>query len=226
MNNPQAMKKLLNMKKLLMIVGMMLAAALAPVWAAEQAQPATDGKTPPATIAWGEAVDGVQVGLVPLGGDADASWGPSSSFQCHRHELQRHVMPSPEEKLNALKTRCCELCGAPKPWGATFVEGKPMRMELHVRNLANEARSLCNAGVRNAPGVCRYWKFTFSSAGGGTSWTAVWAVKPRVPPESDLKLGFGERNETALEQQLGERVGSLATDKVGASPASRRASTP
>ena len=44
------------MKKLLMIVGMMLAAATAPVWAAEQVQPATDGKNPPATIAWGEAV--------------------------------------------------------------------------------------------------------------------------------------------------------------------------
>jgi len=47
MNRKQAMKKLLNMKKLLMNVGMMLAAALAPVWAAEQAQQATDGKTPP-----------------------------------------------------------------------------------------------------------------------------------------------------------------------------------
>lgn len=75
------------MKKLLMIAGMMLAAATAPVWAAEQAQPATDGKNPPATIAWGEAVDGVQVGLVPLGGNA--SWEPF--FQCGRHARQRHI---------------------------------------------------------------------------------------------------------------------------------------
>jgi len=67
------------MKKLLMIVGMMLAAALAAVWAAEQAQPATDGKNPPATIAWGEAVDGVQVGLVPLGGAPGDGWGKNKT---------------------------------------------------------------------------------------------------------------------------------------------------
>jgi hypothetical protein len=80
------MKKLLNMKKLLMIVGMMLAANLTvPLWAAEQAQPATDGKNPPATIAWGEAVDGVQVGLVPLGGVKGDGWGKEQDlFHCPR----------------------------------------------------------------------------------------------------------------------------------------------
>ena len=36
------------MKKLLVIVGMMLAAASAPVWAAEEAQPPEAGKHPPA----------------------------------------------------------------------------------------------------------------------------------------------------------------------------------
>ena len=174
------MKKLLNMKKLLMIVGMMLAAATAPVWAAEQAQPATDGMNPPATIAWGEAVDGVQVGLVPLGGDADASWGPSSSFRCHRHELQRHVMPSPEKKLNALKTRCCELCGAPKPWGATFAEGQPMVFEMHLRN----------AGDKNVivGGIHRWFTFVFTPAGGGVPEQATYTTQAAESPPGDREL--------------------------------------
>lgn len=210
------MKKLLNMKKLLMIVGMMLAAAMAPVWAAEKVQPAEAGANPPATIAWGEAVDGVQVGLVPLGGDADASWGPSSSFQCHRHELQRHVMPSPEEKLNALKTRCCELCGAPKPWGATFVEGKPMRMELHVRNLAKEARSVYDASHGG------HWSFTFTQVGGGKVWKTSWSREDERTMEgiarSTIKLAVGQQNAVEMDMER-HSLGLLNLD--GGQPAIR-----
>ena len=175
------MKKLLNMKKLLMIVGMMLAANLTvPLWAAEQAQPATDGKNPPATIAWGEAVDGVQVGLVPLGGDADASWGPSSSFQCYRHALQRHTIPTPQEKEKAVKTRCCELCGAPKPWGATFAEGQPMVFEVHLRN----------AGDKNVivGGVHRWFTFVFTPAGGGVPRQATYTTQAAESPPGDREL--------------------------------------
>ncbi len=179
------------MKKLLMIVGMMLAAASAPVWAAEEmAKPA------PATIAWGEAVSEVQAGLVPLGGTT--GW---KGFLCpdHTSGIAKHAM---SDEMAARK-RCCRVCGAPKPWSATFSEGEPMRMELHVRNLAKEERSLCNAGVRNAPAVCREWHFTFTPAGDGTSWTPFWPVKATVPPESDLKLGVGDQNEAVLEQHLG-----------------------
>jgi hypothetical protein len=78
-----------------------------------------------------------------------------------------------------------------------------MRMELHVRNQAKEACSLLNAGVRNAPAVCREWHFTFTPAGDGTSWTPFWPVKAKVPSESDLKLGVGDQNEAVLEQHLG-----------------------
>jgi hypothetical protein len=171
------MKKLLNMKKLLMIVGMMLAANLTvPLWAAEQAQPATDGKNPPATIAWGEAVDGVQVGLVPLGGNA--SWGPF--FQCYRHARQRHTARTPQEKEKAVKTRCCELCGAPKPWGATFAEGQPMVFEVHLRN----------AGDKNVivGGVHRWFTFVFTPAGGGVPRQATYTTQAAESPPGDREL--------------------------------------
>jgi hypothetical protein len=208
------MKKLLNMKKLLMIVGMMLAANLTvPLWAAEQAQPATDGANPPATIAWGEAVDGVQVGLVPLGGDA--SWWPF--FQCYRHALQRHTMiPTPQEKEKAVKTRCCELCGAPKPWGATFAEGQPMRMELHVRNLAKEARSVYDASHGG------HWSFTFTQVGGGKVWKTSWSIEDERTMEgiarSTIKLAVGQQN--AVEMDLERHsLGLLNLD--GGQPAIR-----
>jgi hypothetical protein len=138
------MKKLLNMKKLLMIVGMMLAAAMAPVWAAEKVQPAEAGANPPATIAWGEATNGVQVGLVPLGGVKGDGWGKEQDlFHCPR--CAQDVYAAVVNRTVAAQKRVCAVCVAPKPWSATFVEGKPMRMELHVRNLAKEARSVYDA---------------------------------------------------------------------------------
>jgi hypothetical protein len=206
------MKKLLNMKKLLMIVGMMLAANLTvPLWAAEQAQPATDGKNPPATIAWGEAVDGVQVGLVPLGGDA--GW---RGFLCPRHARDRHEEPSLEQRQKAVKTRCCELCGAPKPWGATFAEGQPMRMELHVRNLAKEARSVYDASHGG------HWSFTFTQVGGGKVWKTSWSIEDERTMEgiarSTIKLAVGQQN--AVEMDLERHsLGLLNLD--GGQPAIR-----
>ena len=118
---------MMKIKRLIQILAM-----AATAWAAEATQPAEAETNPPATVAWGDAVNGVQIGLVPLG---RSGW---NGFQCARHALQRHAMPSPEEKQKAVKTRCCELCGASKPWGVTFFEGEgePMRMELHFRNLS------------------------------------------------------------------------------------------
>ena len=167
------------MKKLLMVVGMMLAAVMA-AWADRIALPKEAEKTPPATIEWGEAVDGVQIGLVPLGGDA--SWVPF--FQCPRHARQRHVMPSPQEKEKAIKTRCCELCGAPKPWGATFVEGEPMRFEVHMRNTGDK-------GVR-VGGVHHWFTFVFTPAGGGVPRQAIFTPQvPMAPPGGGELPGNG-----------------------------------
>jgi hypothetical protein len=209
------MKKLLNMKKLLMIVGMMLAAATAPVWAAEQAQPATDGKTPPATIAWGEAVDGVQVGLVPLGGAPGDGWGKEQDvFYCPRRA--QGVYGAVVNRTVAAQKRVCAVCVAPKPWSATFVEGKPMRMELHVRNLAKEARSVYDASHGG------HWSFTFTQVGGGKVWKTSWSREDERTMEgiarSTIKLAVGQQN--AVEMDLERHsLGLLNLD--GGQPAIR-----
>jgi hypothetical protein len=209
------MKKLLNMKKLLMIVGMMLAAATAPVWAAEQAQPATDGMNPPATIAWGEAVDGVQVGLVPLGGTPGDGWGKEQDlFYCPR--CAQGVYGAVVNRTVAAQKRVCAVCVAPKPWSATFVEGKPMRMELHVRNLAKEARSVYDASHGG------HWSFTFTQVGGGKVWKTSWSREDERTMEgiarSTIKLAVGQQN--AVEMDLERHsLGLLNLD--GGQPAIR-----
>jgi hypothetical protein len=209
------MKKLLNMKKLLMIVGMMLAAATAPVWAAEQAQPATDGMNPPATIAWGEAVDGVQVGLVLLGGTPGDGWGKEQDlFYCPR--CAQGVYGAVVNRTVAAQKRVCAVCVAPKPWSATFVEGKPMRMELHVRNLAKEARSVYDASHGG------HWSFTFTQVGGGKVWKTSWSREDERTMEgiarSTIKLAVGQQN--AVEMDLERHsLGLLNLD--GGQPAIR-----
>jgi hypothetical protein len=209
------MKKLLNMKKLLMIVGMMLAAATAPVWAAEQAQPATDGMNPPATIAWGEAVDGVQVGLVPLGGTPGDGWGKEQDlFYCPR--CAQGVYGAVVNRTVAAQKRVCAVCVAPKPWSATFVAGKPMRMELHVRNLAKEARSVYDASHGG------HWSFTFTQVGGGKVWKTSWSREDERTMEgiarSTIKLAVGQQN--AVEMDLERHsLGLLNLD--GGQPAIR-----
>jgi RNA polymerase sigma factor (sigma-70 family) len=132
--------------------------------------PPTPATNDTATIAWGEAVNGVQIGFVPLG--ASEVW---AGFQCARHALERHAMPSPEKRMNALKTRCCEICGAPKPWSATFVEGKPLSFEVHMRNSGD--KTLIVGGVH------RWFTFVFTPAGGGVPRQATYTSQtPEAPP--------------------------------------------
>jgi hypothetical protein len=144
-------------------------------WAAEMAAPDTT-KLTPATIAWGEAVSGVQAGLVPLG--PNGRWIPS--FQCGCDALRRHAMPSPEEKEKAAKTRCCELCGAPKPWSATFVEGKPLAFEVHMRNTGD--KTLIVGGVH------RWFTFVFTPAGGGVPRQATYTSQALEAPPGQRDL--------------------------------------
>jgi hypothetical protein len=209
------MKKLLNMKKLLMIVGMMLAAAMAPVWAAEKVQPAEAGANPPATIAWGEATNGVQVGLVPLGGVKGDGWGKEQDlFHCPR--CAQGVYGAVVNRTVAAQKRVCAVCVAPKPWSATFVEGKPMRMELHVRNLAKEARSVYDASHGG------HWSFTFTQVGGGKVWKTSWSREDERTMEgfarSTIKLAVGQQN--AVEMDLERHsLGLLNLD--GGQPAIR-----
>jgi hypothetical protein len=185
------------MKKLLMIVGMMLAAASAPVWAADEAQQLEAGKHPPATIAWGEAVNGVQAGLVPLGGVKGDGWGEGRDlFFCPKcANRPRKACMDPD---SACAGRICAVCQAPKPWNATFIEGEPMGMELHFRNLAKEVRSLYDAGYG------QHWRFTFAPrpAGPAPVFKTVWTPRKDARELATIELrGIGQM---ALELEPGE----------------------
>ena len=163
----------------LMIVGMMLAAAMAPVWAAEKVQPAEAGANPPATIAWGEAVDGVQVGLVPLGGVKGDGWGKEQDlFHCPR--CAQDVYAAVVNRTVAAQKRVCAVCVAPKPWGATFAEGQPMVFEVHLRN----------AGDKNVivGGVSRWFTFVFTPAGGGVPRQATYTTQAAESPPGGREL--------------------------------------
>ncbi len=185
---------------------------------AEQKSPPLDTVTnAAATIAWGAVTNELQAGLVPLGKGAEGDWGKDeeSIFFCPKcaGKPRKHCMDPSE----AAKKRICAVCGKAKPWSATFIEGEPMRMELHLRNLAKETRSILGAGVKYESGFCRNWEFTFAPAGGGTSWTEFNTVPwAEPPPLVDLKLGVGESNEAAVELLLG-RKGYLFRDRQGRS---------
>ncbi len=199
----------------LMIVGMMLAAALAPVWAAEQAQPATDRKNPPATIAWGEAVDGVQAGLVPLGGMKEA-WGnrslyyvsPSNPFECPNCAGKPVNRSMPD--YTAAEKRVCRVCGAPKPWGAAFVAGEPMRLEVHLKNTGKEAYTLYDARWGE------WWRFSVTAVGSGKTWDVLLGM-PEVERtvesvnQSTIPLAAGQQKAVVFD--LGDDRVSFADPK-------------
>jgi hypothetical protein len=196
------------MKSLPMIAGMMLATAMAPVWAAEKAQPAESGANPPATVAWGAVTNELQAGLVPLGGIK--GW---VGFVCPVHA--KGVDKSRPQEEAAAK-RICVGCTAPKPWSAMFVEGEPLRMELHFRNLAKEACSLYDASHGE------HWSFTFTQVGGGKVWKTSWSREDERTMEgiarSTISLAVGQQN--AVEMGL-ERHSLGLLNPDGGQPASR-----
>ena len=85
---------------------------------------------------WGVPVNGLQAGLVPLGGDAAKGWGEGDSpFFCPdcANKARKHCMlPS-----SAAEGRVCAVCGRPRPWSATFAEGEPQVLEFHLRNVGD-----------------------------------------------------------------------------------------
>lgn len=197
------------MKKALMIVGMLLATAMAPVWAVEKAQPAESGANPPVTVAWGAATNELQVGLVPLGGVK--GW---ERFLCPDHT--NGISDASMLDETAVRKRCCRVCAMPKPWSATFIEGEPMRMELHFRNLAKEACSLYDVSHGE------HWSFTFTQVGSGKVWKTSWSIEDERTMEgiarSTIKLAVGQQN--ALEMGLERHsLGLLKPD--GGQPVNR-----
>jgi RNA polymerase sigma factor (sigma-70 family) len=170
-------------------------------------QPAT-ATNGAATIAWGAVTNELQAGLVPLGGIT--GW---KGFLCPNHPPGERVQPI--SSAIAARNRHCVECVALKPWSATFIEGEPMRMELHFRNLAKEVVNLYDARY----GGC--WRFAFTPVGGGTSWQAGWAIKDIRRAESfaqsTIQLAAGQQN--AVELDLGP--GWMFSDPQGRQPAIR-----
>jgi hypothetical protein len=148
---------------------------------------AAQGVKNEATVAWGEAVNELQAGLVPLAGVKD--W---KGFLCPNHT--NGITDCSMTVETAASKRCCRVCEAPKPVSATFVEGEPMRMELHFRNLAKEARNLWDAGYGQT------WIFTFTPKPAGPThvFQTVWTPRLDSRRASTIQLGSGEQNAVEL----------------------------
>jgi hypothetical protein len=173
----------------------MLVPSAAPVVAQAEPKglpPPTPATNDTATIAWGAVTNELQAGLVPLGGIT--GW---KGFLCPNHPPGTKLQPI--SSAIAARNRHCVGCVALKPWSATFIEGEPMRMELHVRNLAKEERSLYDALHGGK------WDFIFTPVGGGAPLEAYWGVEDARKQESIvfIRLSVGEQN--AVELELGEK---------------------
>ena len=104
------------------------------------------GEKPPAPaeagkVAWGEAANGLQAGLIPLGDGATKNWkgpfcpnpkcgimektapGVGKCRGCGEATGSTSVQYCPS---CAAAKRICQGCGAAKPWGAAFAEGEPL----------------------------------------------------------------------------------------------------
>lgn len=112
---------------------------------------------PKGVIAWGEIVNGLQAGLVPLGGGAAKDW--PKPFVCPEC-IARPSKGIPLSDSYAAGNRLCQLCHAAKPWGATFVEGEPIGMEIHLQNKGDARIGVDGASLPA-------WKFVFTSKDGG-----------------------------------------------------------
>jgi hypothetical protein len=148
--------------------------------------PPTPATNDTATIAWGAVTNELQAGLVPLGGIT--GW---KGFLCPNHPPGTKLQPI--SSAIAARNRHCVGCVALKPWSPTFIEGEPMRMELHFRNLAKEKRSLYDVRYGN-----EYWQFTFTSVGGGKVWKTSWPIEDERTMEgiarSTITLGGDEQD--------------------------------
>ncbi|MHC4916167.1 MAG: RNA polymerase sigma factor [Planctomycetota bacterium] len=128
-----------------------------------------------APLIWGQVADGLQVGAVPLGGDAGKGWVRQLCPDPGCRNLGRMLVMNKCSKCGAqcnsnqkLKfcracaaaARACSACGKAKPSSAQFAEGQPMRFELHFKNTGKDALKLFDAGWAGT------WSVTFTSEKG------------------------------------------------------------
>jgi hypothetical protein len=152
--------------------------------------PPTPATNDTATIAWGAVTNELQAGLVPLGGIT--GW---KGFLCPNHPPGTKLQPI--SSAIAARNRHCVGCVALKPWSPTFIEGEPMRMELHFRNLAKEVVNLYDARHGG------HWQFIFTPVGGGAPLEAYWEVKDTRTAESFVTISLGVGEQDAVELELG-----------------------
>jgi len=161
-----------------------------------------------ARIVWGEAVNGVQVGLVPLGGDAAKDWKNATQCGSPKCGIMEKTAPGVGKCSGcgaatgstslrscgacASAQRACSYCGASKPANPIFVEGEPMRLEIHAKNLTDKDVRLKGAGWRGS------WQLIFYPAGGGVPRMARFMEEPRVAQDATVS----KKGQSALDIAL------------------------
>jgi RNA polymerase sigma factor (sigma-70 family) len=137
-------------------------------------------------FAWGQAANGLQAGLVPLGGEAAKGWIATECPDCGKKNRKTNAF----SRSMAARKRACHGCGKAKPRSATFVEGKPMRLEVHLRNVSKK--------LIEAPWAhCSWeWRIVFTSRKTGMPRLARYSgPMPKLPPGAKLptlKLSAGK----------------------------------
>lgn len=129
---------------------------------AKPPDPAPGGK-----VAWGEAVNGLQVGLTVLGhGDANIGWNLQdfvcSGRECVRKRMveQKMIVPlgtCPECgkgargtgqvcAVCAFRLRVCRMCRKSFRFGTRFREDEPIVLMIHLRNTGDKAVEILQPG--------------------------------------------------------------------------------
>ncbi|HOX04996.1 MAG TPA: hypothetical protein PK280_01230 [Planctomycetota bacterium] len=151
--------------------------ARAPAGGAAAPAPGTSG---PEAVAWGQAVNGLQMGLVTLGGVQDASEHWWQNWECPACRIsdragvaacdicgkQGHVLAHCSECIG--KHRVCIGCRTPRPSCATFLATETLFLELHFRT---EPRAETEGAPGRKPAQLKpgCWQILFTPKNGGQS---------------------------------------------------------
>jgi RNA polymerase sigma factor (sigma-70 family) len=191
------------------VVGTAVPVTRSLVQAGEAKAPPAPAKKPADGVLWGKAVNDLQAGLVPLGGDSATKWGGPQCPKCRK--FNRKLVMSKCSKCGvecgsnrpikfcqacAAAKRVCQACGIAKPWSATFVSGQPMHLELHLRNVGKKP-------IQAAWAHCSWqWQVVFTAKGGSLPRIATYSGPiPKIAPGAMppvLKLPAGKHWCTVL----------------------------
>lgn len=109
-----------------------------------------------ARIAWGEAVDGLQAGLVPLGGGAAADWGRDwLCAKCFKTVMEIQAARGPGDGPGKPPVEC-SLCGQKKAWVISTFGNAPVSLTHKVCPSCATAKRVCQGC-----GAAKPWGATF-----------------------------------------------------------------